>query len=72
MKITYYGTAAAEAWPGVFCRCDACERARAAGGRRTTGGRYNRTGAPGTGGAGRSSGRITQRVIFLLVSCFTI
>lgn len=33
MKITYYGTAAAEAWPGVFCRCDACERARAAGGR---------------------------------------
>ena len=33
MKITYYGTAAAEAWPGVFCRCDACQRARAAGGR---------------------------------------
>ena len=33
MKITYYGTAAAEAWPGVFCRCGACERARKAGGR---------------------------------------
>ena len=33
MKITYYGTAAAEGWPAMFCRCDACERARAAGGR---------------------------------------
>lgn len=33
MKITYYGTAAGEAWPGVFCRCELCEKARALGGR---------------------------------------
>ncbi|MBQ5973724.1 MAG: hypothetical protein IJL69_05930 [Oscillospiraceae bacterium] len=33
MKLTYYGTAAAEGWPGMFCRCASCERARAAGGR---------------------------------------
>ena len=33
MKITYYGTAAGEAWPGVFCRCELCERARALGGK---------------------------------------
>lgn len=31
MKITYYGTAAGEAWPGVFCRCELCEKARALG-----------------------------------------
>lgn len=28
MKITYYGTAASEAWPALFCRCHACEMAR--------------------------------------------
>lgn len=28
MKITYYGTAASEAWPALFCRCKACEMAR--------------------------------------------
>lgn len=33
MKLTYYGTAAAEGWPGVFCRCKACLRARELGGR---------------------------------------
>lgn len=33
MRIKYLGTAAAEGWPGVFCRCDACERARREGGR---------------------------------------
>ena len=33
MKITYYGTAAAEGFPGLFCSCEACERARAAGGK---------------------------------------
>ena len=33
MKITYFGTAAAEGWPGLFCRCEACEKARALGGR---------------------------------------
>ena len=33
MKITYYGTAAGEAWPGVFCRCELCEKARALGGK---------------------------------------
>ncbi len=33
MKITFYGTAAAEAMPALFCYCDHCERARKAGGR---------------------------------------
>ncbi|GHV13050.1 hypothetical protein FACS1894219_07190 [Clostridia bacterium] len=33
MKLTYYGTAAAEGWPAPFCSCDHCERARLAGGR---------------------------------------
>ncbi|MEG0691529.1 MAG: MBL fold metallo-hydrolase, partial [Oscillospiraceae bacterium] len=27
MKIKYLGTAAAEGWPAVFCRCDACVKA---------------------------------------------
>lgn len=33
MKITYYGTAAAEGMPALFCYCDHCERARKAGGK---------------------------------------
>lgn len=33
MKITYYGTAAAEGIPAMFCSCPVCERARKAGGR---------------------------------------
>ena len=33
MKIQYFGTAAAEGWPGLFCRCGVCERARQAGGK---------------------------------------
>lgn len=33
MKLLFLGTAAAEGWPAVFCRCDACTRARAAGGK---------------------------------------
>jgi phosphoribosyl 1,2-cyclic phosphate phosphodiesterase len=33
MKIKYLGTAAAEGWPGLFCACDHCRRARLAGGR---------------------------------------
>ncbi len=33
MKITFYGTAAAEAMPALYCYCDHCERARKAGGR---------------------------------------
>lgn len=33
MKLQYLGTAAAEGWPALFCECDACRRARAAGGR---------------------------------------
>jgi len=33
MKIKYLGTAAAEGWPALFCTCEACERARKAGGR---------------------------------------
>ncbi len=28
MKIRFLGTAAAEGWPGIFCSCDACTRAR--------------------------------------------
>ncbi len=33
MKIQYLGTAAAEGIPGVFCRCETCRRAFAAGGK---------------------------------------
>lgn len=33
MRIQILGTAAAEAWPGIFCGCETCVRARAAGGR---------------------------------------
>ena len=33
MKYTFYGTAAAEAIPGIFCECEACNRARRLGGR---------------------------------------
>ena len=33
MKLTYLGTAAAEGWPAVFCRCGNCMRALKAGGR---------------------------------------
>lgn len=33
MKIQFLGTAAAEAWPGLFCRCPACAEARKRGGR---------------------------------------
>lgn len=33
MKITLFGTAAAEGFPAMFCECDACQRARKSGGR---------------------------------------
>lgn len=33
MKIRYWGTAAAEGIPALFCRCAACRQARAAGGK---------------------------------------
>lgn len=33
MKITYYGTAAGEAWPGVFCQCELCREAKRLGGK---------------------------------------
>ncbi|MBQ0101438.1 MAG: hypothetical protein KBT31_01400 [Firmicutes bacterium] len=33
MKITYLGTAAAEGWPALFCNCESCKKALAAGGR---------------------------------------
>lgn len=33
MKLTYIGTAAAEAVPGLFCECSFCEHARAVGGK---------------------------------------
>lgn len=33
MKIQFLGTAAAEAWPALFCECDNCRRAEEAGGR---------------------------------------
>ena len=33
MKLQYLGTAAAEGWPALFCTCDNCARARAAGGK---------------------------------------
>ena len=33
MRLKYYGTAAAEGWPALFCACPACEEARRRGGR---------------------------------------
>ncbi len=33
MKIKYFGTAAAEGFPGIFCSCEYCEKAREKGGR---------------------------------------
>lgn len=33
MRIQILGSAAAEAWPALFCACDTCLRARAAGGK---------------------------------------
>ena len=33
MKLQYLGTAASEGWPALFCQCEHCARARAAGGR---------------------------------------
>ena len=33
MKLQYIGTGAAEGFPGMFCRCGACERARKLKGR---------------------------------------
>lgn len=33
MKITYYGTSASEAWPALFCSCQACLQAKRLGGK---------------------------------------
>jgi phosphoribosyl 1,2-cyclic phosphate phosphodiesterase len=33
MKVTLLGTSGAEGWPGLFCRCDACGKARHLGGK---------------------------------------
>lgn len=33
MRIKYYGTAAAEGFPGMFCSCEVCEKARLLGGK---------------------------------------
>lgn len=33
IKIKFLGTAAAEGWPAIFCRCESCRRARQLGGR---------------------------------------
>lgn len=33
MRIQILGTAAAEAWPGLFCGCEVCNKARASGGK---------------------------------------
>lgn len=33
MKLQYWGTAASEGWPALFCRCEACCKARILGGR---------------------------------------
>ncbi len=33
MKLTYLGTAAAEGWPALFCKCEYCENARRSGGK---------------------------------------
>ncbi|HBN84914.1 MAG TPA: hypothetical protein DDZ89_13850, partial [Clostridiales bacterium] len=33
MRFKYLGTAAAEGWPAMFCQCEACKKARKAGGK---------------------------------------
>ncbi|HZO90462.1 MAG TPA: MBL fold metallo-hydrolase [Chthonomonadaceae bacterium] len=33
MKVTLLGTSSAEGWPGLFCRCEACGKARRLGGK---------------------------------------
>ena len=33
MKLTHYGTAAAEGWPALWCNCESCKTARARGGK---------------------------------------
>ena len=33
MKLQYWGTAAAEALPAIFCRCEVCKKARERGGK---------------------------------------
>lgn len=33
MKVTLLGTSGAEGWPGLFCRCEACGKARKLGGK---------------------------------------
>jgi len=33
MEVKFLGTAAAEGWPGLFCQCDVCQRARSMGGK---------------------------------------
>lgn len=33
MRIRYLGTAAAEGWPALFCRCEACRKAASLGGK---------------------------------------
>lgn len=33
MKLTYFGTAAAEGWPAMFCGCELCRAAKASGGK---------------------------------------
>lgn len=33
MKLTYYGTSASEAWPALFCDCEACRMAKKLGGK---------------------------------------
>lgn len=33
MKMTLLGTSSAEGWPGLFCRCEACGKARQLGGK---------------------------------------
>ncbi len=33
MELTLLGTGAAEGWPGIFCQCDNCRRARELGGK---------------------------------------
>lgn len=33
MKFTFLGTAAAEGWPGMFCECESCRKAKEIGGR---------------------------------------
>lgn len=32
MELQYWGTAASEGWPALFCRCEACRKARQLGG----------------------------------------